>query len=151
MDHDQAKRLGALIREHREGAGLSLRQLKELTGIDDGLLSRMESGAILTPSPDKLGRVAEALQIPLADLYALADYAAPSELPSMRPYLRTKYRELPISAANELDAYVQRLAKKHGVSLSGPAPGEDEEPEAPVRSRRRTSKSTTTKKKGGKP
>lgn len=147
MDHDQAKRFGALIRKHREGAGLSLRQVKELTGIDDGLLSRMESGAILTPSPDKLGRLAETLAIPLADLYALADYAAPSELPSMRPYLRTKYRELPSEAADQLDSYVQRLAKKHGVRLSGPAPGEDEAPEAPPRSR--TSKSTTTKKKGG--
>ncbi len=150
MDKDQAKRLGALIKAKRAEAGVSLPKLEALTGIDDGLLSRMESGLILTPSPDKLGRIADALKIPLADLYALADYAAPSQLPSMRPYLRTKYRELPEEAAEQLDAYVKRLAKKHGVDLSGPAPGEDEEPELRTPSRaRKPAPSSRTKKKGG--
>lgn len=139
MDPEHAQRLGALIRESRTAAGLSLRQLEELTGIDDGLLTRMERGVILTPAPDKLGRVAEALNVPLADLYAIAGYDAPSELPTLKPYLRTKYRKLPASAADELEAYAERLAKKHGVHLSGPAPGEDESPEP----------STRTKKKGG--
>lgn len=150
MDKDQAKRLGALIKTKREAAGLSLRGLDRRTGIDNALISKMESGLILEPSPDKLGRIADALNIPLADLYAMADYAAPKQLPSMRPYLRTKYRELPDEAAEQLDAYVQRLAKRHGVDLSGPAPGEDEEPEqrSPSRSRR-PAPSSRTKKKGG--
>jgi len=139
MDQDHAKRLGALIRQYRAAAGLSLRQLEELTDIDDSLLTRMEQGAILTPAPDKLSRIAEALNLPLADMYAIAGYDSPSELPTLKPYLRTKYRRLPAEAGDQLEAYAERLAKKHGVDLSGPAPGEDETPEPTVR----------TKKKGG--
>ena len=126
LDRDHARRLGALIRDFREAQGLSLRDLEDQTGIDDGLLTRMEGGAILTPAPDKLGRIAEALDIPLADLYALAAYAVPNQLPTLKPYLRTKYRRLPTAAADQLEAYAERLAKRHGVDLSGPAPGEDE-------------------------
>jgi transcriptional regulator with XRE-family HTH domain len=135
MDRDQARRLGALIRQYREAQGLSLRDLEDATGIDDGLLTRMEGGAILTPAPDKLSRIAEALDIPLADLYGLAEYAVPSELPTLKPYLRTKYRRLPTEAANQLEAYAERLAKRHGVDLSGPPPGEDERPD-PVTNKR---------------
>jgi transcriptional regulator with XRE-family HTH domain len=140
MDRDHARRLGALIRKYRDARGLSLRDLEDQTGIDDGLLARMEGGAILTPAPDKLGRIAEALGIPLADLYGLAEYAVPSELPTLRPYLRTKYRRLPTEAADQLEAYAERLAKRHGVDLSGPPPGEDERP-GPA--------TTKPKKKGG--
>jgi transcriptional regulator with XRE-family HTH domain len=149
MDQDHAKRLGAVIRKHRDAAGLSLRQLKVLTDIDDGLLSRMESGAILTPAPDKLGRIAEALDIPLADLYAIAGYDTPSQLPTLKPYLRTKYRRLPVEAADQLEAYAEKLAKRHGVDLSGPAPGEDETPESSPRSKKKggTSHATTTRTK----
>jgi transcriptional regulator with XRE-family HTH domain len=139
MDKEHAQRLGAVIREHRQAAGLSLRDLDELTGVDNSLIARMEQGAILTPAPDKLSRIAEALHIPLADLYAIAGYDAPNELPALRPYLRTKYRRLPSSAADELEAYIDHLEQKHGVDLSGPKPGEDETP-APSR---------TAKKKGG--
>lgn len=126
MDDEQAKRLGDVLRARREALGFSLRQLKERCGIDDGLLSRMEQGQILTPSPDKLARLAEALDVRMADLYAMADYAVPSELPSFRPYLRTKYRSMPSPAIEEMERYFARLGKKYGWSAEGPAPGEDE-------------------------
>lgn len=141
MDEKQAKRLGALIKKRREAGRLSLRDLSELTGIDDGLLSRTESGSILKPPPERLGALSKALDIPLAELYRMAGFPTPP-LPSMRPYLRTKYGELPEEARQQLETYFERLAKRHGVDLSGPAPGEDEAPLS-----RKTIK--TTKKKGG--
>lgn len=162
MDDKQAKRLGALIRRYRADAGLSLRQLEELTDIDDSQLTRMEQGNILKPAPDNLRRIAEALNIPLADLYALADWSVPSELPSPGPYLRAKYRDLSESALNALTKDMSTLLARHGIgATSGPAPGEDEAPEQPTNARRRTpaarleaSTSPTTSrprtKKGGK-
>ena len=62
----------------------------------------------------------------LADVYAMADYAVPDDLPSFRPYLRTKYRDLPADDVEAIERYAARLAKKHGINLDGPAPGEDE-------------------------
>ncbi len=144
MDDKQAKKLGALIKKRREAAGLSLRDLSDITDIDDGLISRYESGAVLKVTPERLGALSKALDIPLADLYRIAGFPTPP-LPSMRPYLRTKYGELPEEAQAQLETYFERLAKRHGVNLNGPAPGEDEAPLP----RQSTKTTKSTKKKGG--
>ena len=67
-----------------------------------------------------------ATTLTLADVYAMADYAVPGDLPSFMPYLRTKYRKLPVEDVEKIQAYAARLARKHGIDLTGPAPGEDE-------------------------
>ena len=126
MDDEQAKSLGELLKRKREELGLSTRQLGEIAGLDGVTVLRFEQGAFAAPRPDKLARVAEALGISLADVYALADYAVPDDLPSFRPYLRTKYRGLPADEVDKIEAYAARLAKRHGVDLTGPAPGQDE-------------------------
>jgi transcriptional regulator with XRE-family HTH domain len=150
MDEKHAKRLGALIKDQRLKLGIGLREAGRRTGIDDGLLSRMESGAILTPAPDKLARIAEVLNINLSDLYAMADYAVPTDLPSPALYLRTKFRgDLPASAMKSLTRELDQLLAKHGLDpAAGPTPGEDETPVAPT-PRPKTTKTRTTK--GGKP
>jgi transcriptional regulator with XRE-family HTH domain len=126
MDDQQAKALGALLKQKREELGLSSRQLGELAGMDGVTILRFEEGAFAAPRPDKLARVAQALGLTLADVYAMADYAVPDDLPSFRPYLRTKYRNLPADDVEAIERYAARLAKKHGIKLDGPAPGEDE-------------------------
>lgn len=128
MEPEQAKRLGTYLREARQAKGLSARQLGDLTDINDATIVRFENGSFTAPAPDKLARIAEALDLSIADVFALAEYASPSELPSFTPYLRTKYRDLPDDAVEQIEKYVARLAKKHGVTLEGPAPGEDESP-----------------------
>ena len=126
MDDEQAKNLGKVLKDRREALGLSLRQLGELCGFPWVTLFRFEQGAYAAPAPDKLARVASELGLTLADVYALADYAVPNDLPSFKPYLRTKYRNLPADEIEKIEAYAAKLAKKYGVSLDGPAPGEDE-------------------------
>lgn len=126
MDQKQAKRLGALLQARREAQGQSLRQLAELVDMDFATISRIEQGLISAPRPDKLARVAEALGLTLADVYAMAGYAVPDDLPTFKPYLRSKYRDLPTDEVEKIEAFAQKLARKHGVNLSGPAPGEDE-------------------------
>ncbi len=126
MDEQQAKTLGALLKQRREALGLSLRQLAKIVDVKDVTILRFERGDHAAPAPDKLARIAEAVGLSLADVYALADYAVPTDLPSFKPYLRTKYRDLPKDEIDKIEAYAQKLAKKHGVNLEGPAPGEDE-------------------------
>lgn len=126
MDEQQAKTLGSLLKQKRESLGLSLRQLAKLADVNDVNIFRLERGDWAAPAPDKLARIAEALGLSLADVYALADYAVPTDLPSFKLYLRTKYRGLPQDEVDKIGAYAQKLAKKHGVKLEGPAPGEDE-------------------------
>ena len=128
MEPEQAKRLGQYLREARQAKGFSARQLGDLTGINDATIVRFENGGFAAPAPDKLARICAALDLSLADVFALADYASPTELPSFTPYLRTKYRDLPDDALEQIEKQVVRIAKKHGVALEGPAPGEDESP-----------------------
>lgn len=137
MNPRQAKKLGAHIRTAREATGLSQKRLGEAVGVPNSTILRLERGDNLTPRPDLLSDIADVLGISLADLFALADYAAPRELPNLTPYLRTKYRDLAEADVKAISAYAARLARVRGVDLNGPAPGEDEQPE-PV-----------TKKKGG--
>jgi len=60
--------LGAAIRARRKRAGLTIAQLSELAGTDAGFLAYIETGK-KSPSLVTAARVAEALQIGLADLF----------------------------------------------------------------------------------
>ena len=146
MNPREAKRLGAFIRSAREARSLSQNRLGEAVGVPNTTIMRLERGENLNPRADLLADIAGELGINLADIYGLAGYDAPTALPSLRPYLRSKYRQLPAEAGEQLERYAERLAKRHGVDLNGPAPGEDEEPEPTGRA---TTKKSSTQQKGG--
>lgn len=125
--HISIEELSELIRAKRVEMGLSHRKLEKLSGVDDAMILRVEQGKKM-PSPATLSKLAKALEIPSADLYHLAGYDVPGELPSMPVYLRTKYNNLPKEAQEELEAKLKELEKKHSKN-KGPAQGEDEKPE----------------------
>ena len=129
MNKQQAKELGRRLQKRREELGLSMRELAERVGTTHPTILRLEEGSIERPAAEKLSRIAEVLGLNLADVYAFVNYDSPTELPSFQPYLRTKYRDLPSSAVQELERSFQRIAKRHGIDPDGPAPGDDEQPE----------------------
>jgi transcriptional regulator with XRE-family HTH domain len=59
--------LGRRVREQRDKAGLSLAQLAAATGLTKAYLVRLENQAA-NPSVGVLGRIAEALDLTIADL-----------------------------------------------------------------------------------
>lgn len=124
----QAKELGRQLRARREALGLSTRQLAEQADMNDATIVRIEQGAFAAPRPDKLSRIAEALGLSLADVFALAEYAVPGDLPSFQPYLRSKYRDMPTEAVDDLNKAFERIIRKHGYQPDGPRDGEDEGP-----------------------
>jgi len=129
MNLSQAKRLGVWLRERRHEAGLGTTELAKRTGINDATVTRIEQGAIASPDPHKLRLIAQELDLNLADVYAMAGYAAPKDLPSFQPYLRRKYRDLPDEAVDDLGRAFDRIIKKHGYEPDGPRDGEDEAPD----------------------
>jgi len=126
MDEQQARELGRILRSKREDLGYSLRRVAELSGVPNNTILHFEQGRIGAPAPDKVARVAASLGLSLADVYAVAGWAIPGDLPHFRPYLRTKYDGLSPEDIDAIERYAARLARKRGVSLTGPAPGEDE-------------------------
>lgn len=91
-------------------------------------LARIEQGQFAAPGPDKLARIAEALGLSTADVFGLADYTVPADLPSFQPYLRGKYRGMPAAAVDDLSKAFERIVRKHGYDPAGPQDGEDETP-----------------------
>jgi transcriptional regulator with XRE-family HTH domain len=129
MNEDQAIELGEFLHSARMERGLSSRALARMTFMNDVSILRLEQGAVAAPAPDKLVRISEALGLDMADVFALAGYAAPAQLPAWRPYLRAKYAELPTQAVDELESFFGYLKNKYGADIAGPINGEDELPE----------------------
>src|SRR5262245_55477922 len=98
MDEDRANRLGSLLRTRRQERNLSTHELSRMIGLNQATIVPLERGEFLIPDPEKLRVIAQALDLNLADVLTLADYPIPTELPSVGPYLRTKYRDLPDEA-----------------------------------------------------
>lgn len=126
MDEKQSKRLGTMLRDARERLGLSAREVSDRSGMADSNVLRLEQGAIANPRPETLKSLADVLALDLADIYATAGYVQPAGLPSITPYLRSRYADLPISAQREIADSFAEIAAKHGYSPDGPRPGEDE-------------------------
>jgi len=111
MHHDQAKSLGQLLRHRRQEMSLTQRQLATLTHMRDSTIVRLERGFFVSPSPAKLKHLATALGLPIADLFALAGYVVPDELPSFEVYLRAKYPGLSVAARTQLSRNFQEFLR----------------------------------------
>lgn len=122
------QRFAAFIRRRRLELGISTLELERRTGIHQSRLSRWERAIDMPARPERLTALARGLEVPATDLYSLAGMDLSSELPSMRPYLRSKYgSQLPAEAIAEIESFSRQVAGRYGASI-GPAPGEDEQP-----------------------
>jgi transcriptional regulator with XRE-family HTH domain len=122
----QARALGRAIRRKREERGLGVRGLETASGVNVSSIVSLERGDILAPQPDTLKALAAALNVPVSDLFTVAGWLPADELPTLKPYLRAKYRELDEAAIADLEHYAETLTRKYGGR--GPIDHEDEQP-----------------------
>jgi transcriptional regulator with XRE-family HTH domain len=106
--------LGEVIRQARERRNISVRRLSAELHMHQSYISRVEAGFFKQPSPEKLQRIAEHLDLDYNDLCALAGYQAPG-LPGFLPYLRTKY-DMTDEDARHLSNHFNQLRKQHGIT-----------------------------------
>lgn len=121
MNDEQAQKLGEHIASLRKERGMNIRQLAKQAGIDNGGLTRLEHGAVREPKPITLCAIARALDMPVADLFALAGYTVPQDLPSIEHYLRTKYDYIPADDVWEICRTVEQIAH---IYSQNPVPGD---------------------------
>lgn len=126
MNDDAARQFGAYIKRLREERKLSLRGLAAAANIDSGALTRLEHGKVRSPQPDTLKALSEALGAPLADMFAMAGYVTPRDLPSIVPYLRTRYGHLPNEVLASTSDYFCRLVEKGRTDPEGPGAFDEE-------------------------
>jgi hypothetical protein len=65
------------------------------------------------------------LGLPISDLVVIADWLPADELPTLRPYLRAKYRDLDERAIADIEDYANQRTQRHGGT--GPLDHEDED------------------------
>lgn len=86
---DLGQGLGEYLREQRQAARLSVRQLSELAGVSNPYLSQIERG-LKKPSADILNQLAKGLEVSAESLYVRAGLLDPDEATAAgRPDTRT--------------------------------------------------------------
>lgn len=70
--------IGAVLRQAREVRGLSSVETARSAEISSAYLSKLENDAVKRPSPEVLHRLSEVLEVPYAELMALAGHPVPS-------------------------------------------------------------------------
>lgn len=124
MNPGQADQLAELLRDKRERLGLSASEVARRAGVTAGTVTRIELRQIPSPKADSLTAIAEVLEIPKADVFAAAGWVPGNELPTLRPYLRSKYHGLTAADASRVESYIDQLQSRYGTQ--GPADQEDE-------------------------
>jgi len=115
MSKSQLKALGQLIARERKRRGLSLEALGQEAGGTRATILRLERGEFARPDPEKLQRIARALELDVEDLFALAGYTASESLPNLGPYLRTKFAgDLSTKDREDIERYIERKRRKGG-------------------------------------
>lgn len=109
MSPTNARKLGAFIKRHRATRGLSLEAVAQEVGVPRSTIFRMERGEVDSPDPEKLQRLARALDVDFEELFTLAGHVAP--VPALEPYLRRKY-ELSDEAIEKAERYLDRLRRQ---------------------------------------
>jgi len=93
MSQAQLNKLGRVIARERAKAKLTQRALAEQAEVTHPTILRMERGEFKRPDPKKLQRIAHALDLDVADFFALAGYVPPESLPGFGTYLEVRWGE----------------------------------------------------------
>lgn len=121
MSPSDLSRLGSFIAQQRTKLDMSQNALAIEVGVTRSTILRMERGDFGRPDPEKLQRIARALDLDAEDFFELAGYAPDESLPALRPYLR---RKLGLSDEDQekVERYITRVRKQAAEESDGKRP-----------------------------
>lgn len=114
MSQAQLNELGRAIYRQRSKAKLTQRELGEKADVSHATIWHLERGDFKRPDPDKLQRIALALDLSAGDFFASVGYTHPDHLPDLIPYLRVKFGEgLSAKDRKDVERYVMQKRAGH--------------------------------------
>jgi transcriptional regulator with XRE-family HTH domain len=116
--------LGAYLREQRENAQLSLRQLAEMAGVSNPYLSQIERG-LKRPSAEILQQIAKGLQVSAESLYVRAgilDERVADTDPAAVPSVLSAIAADPVLTDRQRAVLVDIYVSFVGEGATAPAP-----------------------------
>src|SRR6476659_9927608 len=141
--------LGAYLREQRESAQLSLRQLAEMAGVSNPYLSQIERG-LKRPSAEILQQIAKGLQVSAESLYVQAgilDERVTDSDPAPAPDVLSAIAADPVLSDRQravlVDIYVSFVGGDATAAAKAPRTSRTPRTSRPGAPRRRLSRSTT--------
>jgi transcriptional regulator with XRE-family HTH domain len=123
MTNEERQQLAGMLRQAREQLGFTAREVGRRAGVDVGVITKLERCEIGQPRVENVRAIAQALHLPLADIYAMLHWLPSEELPALRPYMRAKYGDLTDADVAEVERFIDALEQRHGT---GPIGNEDE-------------------------
>lgn len=106
--------LGQVLRQAREGAGLSIRQLEATSGVGRMAIQRLESDEVERPLAEHLVDLAQALELNETDLFLLAGLPVPKQTASLDVLLRKEYG-LSDDAVEEAKDNIRSIIDKYNL------------------------------------
>ena len=128
--------LGSFIREQREAAEVSLRQLAQASGVSNPYLSQIERG-LRNPSAEILGQIAKALRISAETLYVQAGFLEEREDREPAPSFTVALAADPTLTERQRGVLLEIYTAFMSENAASRARAE---PETPVASKRSTTK-----------
>lgn len=101
--------LGPRLRQLRQAAGLTQLQLAERAGVADATVSRIERGRIASPSMDFAEALADALGVPVVELFEATKKIVPDGLRLCDRRLLAIIRDLDEAAVDDVARAVKLL------------------------------------------
>jgi transcriptional regulator with XRE-family HTH domain len=115
--------LGGYVRQERERAGLSIRQLAAQVGMHHSRLARLERGEVGDrTTPEYIQGIADALGIDVTKLLRFSGVKPKPELPTIKMYFR---RKLGVDA-DEADVLAQLIVNHQASKKRNPKGGNHE-------------------------
>jgi transcriptional regulator with XRE-family HTH domain len=120
-----ASDIGSFIRDLRENAQVSVRQLAERSGVSNPYLSQVERG-LRKPSADVLNQIAKALRVSAEVLYVRAGILEPSEKSEVRDAIVTDTALTERQKQVLLDIYTSFTQQNESAEEESPAHDSEE-------------------------
>ena len=118
--------IGDYIRQQREQAKISLRQLAEQAGVSNPYLSQVERG-LRKPSADVLSQIAKALRVSAEVLYVRAGILEPSDKSQVRDAIITDTAITERQKQILLDIYASFAQQNESIHEECPTESENHE------------------------
>jgi len=117
MTPEQTVQLINVLATKRRESNLSVNEVARRAEVDPGTVWRIEQGMIPTPKAESLKAIGKVLGIPSTDIFAIVGWIPGDELPSIGPYLRAKYAQLPEEAQRDVETYFETVANRYDVNI----------------------------------
>ncbi|NQE67358.1 hypothetical protein NG2371_01810 [Nocardia gamkensis] len=110
--NETALRLAEVIETRRKELHITRAILADRSGLSRSTITRIAQGFFAKPTPDSLRAIAEAIDLPCDELFAIAGWLSTRQSRA-EPFVRVSYHGVPREAIEEIEAAIDAVAARY--------------------------------------